>query len=129
MYLISPDKKQYKANLHSHSTESDGKCTPEQLKEIYRRHGYSILAITDHETPRKHTDLNERGFLTITGYECYIRPLPKCRYNRFGSEIHMNLLARDPDNETMICYNPEYCKYMSEERKAELVKAGSQRPR
>ena len=25
IYLISPDKKQYKANLHCHSTLSDGK--------------------------------------------------------------------------------------------------------
>lgn len=47
MYLISPDKKQYKANLHCHSTISDGKKTPEELKEMYKRHGYSILAITE----------------------------------------------------------------------------------
>ena len=36
MYLISPLKKQYKANLHSHSTISDGKKTPEELKELYK---------------------------------------------------------------------------------------------
>ena len=32
MYLISPHKKQFKANLHCHSNYSDGKLTPEQLK-------------------------------------------------------------------------------------------------
>ena len=46
MYLISPDKKQYKANLHCHSVYSDGKKTPEELKEMYKEKGYSILSIT-----------------------------------------------------------------------------------
>ena len=32
--LISPDKKQYKANLHCHSVLSDGCRTPEELKNI-----------------------------------------------------------------------------------------------
>ena len=38
-YLISPEKKQYKANMHSHSTFSDGKLTVEQLKEAYMERG------------------------------------------------------------------------------------------
>ena len=32
IYLIHPDKKQYKANLHAHTIISDGKKTPEELK-------------------------------------------------------------------------------------------------
>ena len=50
-YLISPHVKQYKANLHCHSTLSDGHLTPEQLKKLYKDNGYSILSITDHERP------------------------------------------------------------------------------
>ena len=53
--LISPDKKQYKANLHGHSTLSDGRLAPEALRDAYKAHGYSILAITDHERPREFT--------------------------------------------------------------------------
>ena len=34
---ITPQAKQYRANLHSHSTLSDGRLTPEQL-EIGRAH-------------------------------------------------------------------------------------------
>ena len=34
-YLISPHKAQYKANLHCHSTLSDGCLTPEVLKNLY----------------------------------------------------------------------------------------------
>ena len=40
---------QYKANLHTHTTESDGSSTPSEV--IYHYHdvgGYDILSITDH---------------------------------------------------------------------------------
>lgn len=129
MYLISPDQKQYKANLHCHSTVSDGKHTPQELKEIYKRYGYDILAITDHESPRAHNDLTEDDFLMITGYENYIRTTEGGTYHRYKKEVHLNLFARDPENETMICYNKDYCKYLSDEEQAALQKAGSQRPR
>ncbi len=127
MYLISPHKKQYKANLHCHSVISDGKKTPEELKEMYKNHGYSILAITDHETPCCHSDLNDESFLTITGYEGYIRNQPK--YDAYGTEIHLNLFARDPKNETLICYQKEFCKYTTEEQQAKFKKVIFDKPR
>ena len=129
MYLISPHKKQYKANLHCHSTLSDGKKTPKELKEMYKSHGYSILAITDHEVPKNHSYLNDEEFLTITGYEVYIRPDENGRYNVYDKETHINLFARDPLNEAIVCYNPHYCKYLSEVEKSQLAKVGSQENR
>ena len=39
IYLIHPEQKQYKANLHAHTVISDGKKTPEELKEMYTSHG------------------------------------------------------------------------------------------
>ena len=47
--LLTPSMGYYRANLHCHSTVSDGKKTPEELKEFYRSHGYSAVAFTDHE--------------------------------------------------------------------------------
>ncbi len=129
MYLISPNKKQYKANLHCHSTISDGKLTPEALKEAYKSRGYSVLAITDHEVPCAHNELTEDDFLMLTGYEAYIRQRADGRYDRYLSEIHLNLFAKDPKNELMICYNPNYCKYISQEKKDALKKAGSEKTR
>lgn len=129
MYLISPNKKQFKANLHCHSTVSDGKLTPEDLKEAYKARGYSVLAITDHEAPCAHNELSDEDFLMLTGYEAYIRHTADCAYNRYSSEIHLNLFAKDPQNETMICYNPSYCKYIPQEHKDALKKAGSQKTR
>ncbi len=129
MYLISPFKKQYKANLHCHSTISDGKKTPEELKEMYKAEGYSVLSVTDHETPRSHLELTDSDFIMITGYETYIRPSVECKYDAYNKEIHINLFARDPGNESIVCYNPLYCKYITEEEKQALTKVGSQRPR
>jgi hypothetical protein len=39
---------QHKANLHTHTTESDGRLTPAQTIDHYHQRGYDILAITDH---------------------------------------------------------------------------------
>lgn len=129
MYLISPFKKQYKANLHCHSVFSDGRKTPQELKKMYKGHGYSILSITDHETPKNHSYLNDSDFLTITGYETYVRPNPECIYDAYDKEIHINLFARNPENEAIVCYNPKYCKRMTQEQKDSLKKVGSQRTR
>lgn len=129
MYLISPAKRQFKANLHCHSTLSDGRLTPQELIDAYRAHGYSVLAITDHESPRDHSALSTDDFVLLTGYEAYIRPDPQCRYDVYSSEIHLNLFAKDPHNETLICYNPAYCKYLTPAEQANLKTAGSQRTR
>ena len=42
-YLIPEEGKFYKANLHCHTTISDGKMTPEEVKEYYKDHGYSVV--------------------------------------------------------------------------------------
>lgn len=38
----------YKGNLHCHTTISDGNLTPEEVVDLYKSHGYSFLAISDH---------------------------------------------------------------------------------
>ncbi len=130
IYLISPDKKQYKANLHSHSTLSDGYKTPEDLKEMYKARGYSILAITDHERPYQHTALSDKDFIMITGYEGYVRTNPQAIYDVYAKEIHLNFFARDPMNLKMICFNPSYGRYLIRDNALEnLERVGSERPR
>ena len=67
--LISASVPQYKANLHCHSTLSDGKFTPEELKSHYMAHGYAVIAFTDHERLYGHNDLTDGEFLALNGYE------------------------------------------------------------
>jgi len=38
------------ANLHTHSTHSDGVFTPEEMVIIAKKEGYKAIAITDHDT-------------------------------------------------------------------------------
>ena len=74
MEFISRSDRQFRANLHAHTTLSDGCMTPEASVEAYRNRGYQILALTDHEAPYDHTDLSQKDFLLLTAYEAYIRP-------------------------------------------------------
>ena len=129
MNFISRDDRQFKANLHSHTTLSDGNLTPEQSVEAYKAQGYQILALTDHEAPYTHHRFTADDFLMLTGYEAYIRPSAECIIDRYGPEIHMNLFAKDPDNVTFIGYDPNYCKYLSEECARDLPKSRDLGPR
>ncbi len=38
-----------KANFHTHTTESDGRLSPQQVIDEYHQRGYGVLAITDHD--------------------------------------------------------------------------------
>jgi len=38
-----------KANLHTHTLQSDGTLTPTEMIDNYAQHGYGVLAITDHD--------------------------------------------------------------------------------
>lgn len=88
--------KYYKANLHCHSTVSDGAKTPEQLKEDYKAHGYSILAITDHEVFIPHNELSDKDFLMLNGYE-----IEACGV---GKTCHLCFVALEPDNTEEVCF-------------------------
>ena len=121
--FIAKDQPQYKANLHCHSVHSDGKLTPAELKAAYKDHGYSILAITDHEVPHDYSDMTEKDFLMLTGYEAYIRTPD---HNVFSPEIHIGLLSKQPHNLKYINYDPKLCKYLTEEEQAKLEKVGTE---
>ena len=68
MELFAKNKPFFKGNLHCHTTNSDGKLTPEECKAFYRSKGYDFLAITDHRkmTETTHT---EDGMLLLSGIE------------------------------------------------------------
>lgn len=104
VFLLKNKMPFYKANLHCHSTVSDGKFSPEELKRLYKEKGYHILALTDHEVLVPHDHLNDDAFLTLPGYELQTfgdKHLPKLmrRVN------HMNFYPIDPHNTTQPFFN------------------------
>ena len=68
MKLFDTDKPFFKGNLHCHTTNSDGKLTPEKCKAFYREHDYDFLSITDHRKLSEETHL-EDGMLVLCGME------------------------------------------------------------
>ena len=126
--LISKEKNQYKANLHAHSTLSDGRLTPEELKAMYKGRGYDILAITDHCHPHSHSAMSEPGFLMLTGYEAYIRESGG-PFDPFKPEVHLNLFARCSENETLVCYDKAYVKYIPSDELAKMRRVGDENSR
>jgi len=107
--LIDENKKQFKANLHCHTILSDGHWTAERVKEEYKKRGYSVVAITDHERLVSHNDLTDDEILFLTAYEVYVRNLP-FDFQR-GSQSHINLYSKTPENK-MVYFTPNHIKYI-----------------
>lgn len=114
----------FKANLHMHTTESDGRMTPEETKAFYKERGYSIVAFTDHDIIAPHHYLNDENFLTITSMETYFNTdlFRKIDYD-FVQTYHLSFFAKDPDNFKLPAFSERYIerahslKFVQEESK------------
>ncbi|HZS07725.1 MAG TPA: hypothetical protein VFD58_23010 [Blastocatellia bacterium] len=42
------ERRWYKGNTHTHTLNSDGDSTPDEVVRWYREHGYHFLVLTDH---------------------------------------------------------------------------------
>jgi len=102
-YLLPQDGQFYKANLHCHTTVSDGKLTPQEIKEEYKSNGYSVVAFTDHDVLIPHPELADENFLPLNSYEMEINEhFPR----KPGSKTcHMCLIALKPDNIKPVCFH------------------------
>lgn len=86
----------FKGNLHTHSTNSDGRKTPAQVCAAYRRRGYHFLAVTDHFHPLFDFPLTDTrpyrtdDFTTLLGAELHA-PLGKSTGGRtdLGDIYHL----------------------------------------
>lgn len=66
--------KWYKGNTHTHTLNSDGDSTPDEVVRWYREHGYQFLVLTDHNYLTSVDGLNalhgaDEKFLVIKGEE------------------------------------------------------------
>ncbi len=104
-YLISKDGNFYKANLHVHTTISDGKLTPEQTKQEYLSRGYSIVAFTDHNVMVPHLDLRDENFLPITSVEIDVKIKSKYYDKR---TYHLNYYSPYEDSTVCPVFNKKF---------------------
>jgi len=116
-YLLPKDGHFYKANLHSHSTFSDGRWTPEKMKEEYKAQGYSILAFTDHETMVDHSELDDENFLTLKGYEVAVQQTDEQKTYPARNTCEFCLIALDPETKYQVLWHSKkyerYAKHAS----------------
>ena len=91
-YLLPNNGSFYKANLHIHSTVSDGQMSVEEIKERYMEQGYSIVAYTDHEIMVPHPELTDENFLALTSTEISINDRFDCDFN-FVKTYHLNIYS------------------------------------
>lgn len=72
----------YKAQLHTHTTNSDGKLSPEELVTEYKKQGFKYLAITDHDKITYCKSKKDSDIILITGEEMtYPRPIKPMGYH------------------------------------------------
>jgi hypothetical protein len=82
-----PAARWYKGNTHTHTLNSDGDSTPDEVTKWYREHGYRFLVLSDHNVLTNIEGLNAvhaapDQFLLIKGEEVT---------DRFGDKpIHIN---------------------------------------
>ena len=103
IHLLPEKGNFYKANLHSHSTISDGKWTVEEMKKNYMAQGYSVIAFTDHQVFVPHNDLTDESFLALNGYEVDI-PEDK-PWDEYTKTCHFCLIAVDKDRTVQNIYH------------------------
>ena len=86
----------YKANLHCHTTLSDGEFTPEQVKAAYQKEGYSIVAYTDHDRYGWHSQLTDEDFLALAALEVEVTEEDPGKEWPLLRTYHLNLFDTDP---------------------------------
>lgn len=123
--LLDKNKKFYKANLHTHTNMSDGRLSPEEVKAEYKKHGYSVVAFTDHEHVIDHSDLRDDDFLPITSCEIAIKQFKdKSTMKQLDMKVtHLNLYALDPHNAVTPCYSSVYDHFINDNCRGKFTPA------
>lgn len=73
-YTQAPAARWYKGNTHTHTINSDGDSSPDDVVKWYREHGYQFLVLTDHNVLTSVDGLNalhglDGEFLVVRGEE------------------------------------------------------------
>jgi len=102
-----------KADLHLHTTASDGVHAPEELVRMAAQRGFDVIAVTDHDSVDGLAAAREAGkrlgVRVLSGVEL------GCTAHR---EVHVLGYGFDPENKTLM----DFCKSRVSEREARAEK-------
>lgn len=96
-YLLPEKGTFYKANLHAHTNMSDGVDSPEEVREIFKARGYSIVAYTDHNVFVDRSHLCQPDFLALNGVELDINGKKGDGWLNMET-THLNFIALEQNN-------------------------------
>ena len=115
--LLDKNKNFYKANLHCHTTKSDGRASAETVKEEYKKQGYSAVAFTDHNHLLNASYLTDDEFIAITGCEHTVTGPKVDTYGPRPSakQAHLCFYAKDPNCDITPFYHEKYDSYKFED--------------
>lgn len=89
-----PSSLPFQADLHCHSTYSDGTLSPQALAQRARARGVTLWALTDHDEisglPLAHAAAQEQGLSFLTGVEISV--------SFASTTVHIVGLGFDPDD-------------------------------
>lgn len=94
----------FKANLHAHTCQSDGRDTPEHVKEIFTNLGYHVVAYTDHDLLLDRSNLCDNSFLALNGCELEINGKGEPDWANMET-CHINLIAIEQNNLKQPCWH------------------------
>ena len=106
---------EFYANLHTHSTHSDGKWTPRELVRIAYEEGYRAMALTDHDTVTGNAEAADEcqklGMENLFGCEFTVKE---------PYSFHMTAFEFDADEPKMRAYLEKLSRRESEETRLVL---------
>ena len=125
-YLLPKNGKFYKTNMHCHTIMSDGNYTPEQIKEIYKNKGYSVVAYTDHNLFLDRSSLCDKDFIALNGFEIDVAQNTPHWLNAKAN--HLCMIALSPDNLITPCYHRSKYLYKNAENYRDQIKFDTNKP-
>jgi hypothetical protein len=90
--LLGDGPVRLRANLHGHTTRSDGRLAPQAYLDWYAAHSYDALAITDHNVYTDTSALEARAMLLLPGAEV------TATGTEFGGQYHLLALGTLPES-------------------------------
>lgn len=105
-YLLPEQGTFYKANLHCHTTFSDGWAAPEEIRARYLAEGYSIVAFTDHDVLVPHPELRTEDFLPLSGTELTVAENGNPR-DRGAKQVHLGCIALEENTVCTPCFDAQ----------------------
>ena len=127
MFFFGQELNEYKANLHTHSTTSDGRFEPDKVIQVYADAGYDVLAFTDHRKANPVSTYNARGMTLISGMELHPGGPRDIMWHILGLGVPEDFVYPDPvDGQAAVdavaaaggisfCAHPYWCGFSSAE--------------